>query len=76
MFYSVLLKLCVINQLLTVISGYHFENCELAQILLQKHKLPANQLNDCKFKLSISLYRRPSLFAVLLFTLEPNPLLM
>jgi len=65
MFPAAILKLCIIHQLLSSVRGYHFENCELAQILLQKHKLPANQLNDCKFNFLIQNFNN-------LVSLEPS----
>jgi hypothetical protein len=36
-------------------SCHQFENCELAELLLHKHKFPANQINDCKLRLYVCI---------------------
>jgi hypothetical protein len=44
-----LLRVFAFAEIVFLSLGYHFEKCELAKIFLHKHKLPQNQINDCKF---------------------------
>ena len=53
-FYRILV-LTIFQAYCHIAFSYHFERCELAKELIQKHRVSPSQINDCKLVLKIYL---------------------